>query len=98
VQLVDAIDRPKIAIMVVMSFFCGLRISEVCKIKIEDADFQRNRVKIVDAKNSRRFASGYGKDRYVPIPLQLISHLRKWIDLISGGKCCFHLIRALIAV
>lgn len=86
IKLFDCIDRPKVAIASALAFFCGLRISEVCNLKIEDLDLEKQRLKVVDGKNSRRSFSGYGKDRYVPIPPQMISPLKKWIEIIDGGK------------
>jgi integrase/recombinase XerD len=86
IKLFDAIHRPKLAIACGLAFFCGLRVSEVCNLKIENIDFERKRVKIVDSKNSRRsLCGGYGKDRYVPIPDPMISPLKKWIEIINGG-------------
>lgn len=89
IKLFDAIDRPKVAIACALGFFCGLRISEVCNLRIEDIDIDRKVLKVVDGKNSRRKFSGYGKDRYVPIPPQLIHPLNIWIDIIGGGKWLF---------
>jgi len=89
IKLFDAMDRPKVAMAASLAFFCGLRISEVCNMKIEDVDLIKQRLKVVDGKNSRRKFSGYGKDRYVPIPPQLISPLKKWLDIIQGGKWLF---------
>jgi integrase/recombinase XerD len=86
IKLFDAIDRPKVAIASALAFFCGLRISEVCNLKIEDVDLEKQRLKVVDGKNSRRSLSGYGKDRYVPIPPQIISPLKKWLEIIDKGK------------
>ena len=86
VKIFDAIDRPKVGIAVGLAFFCGLRISEVCNLRIEDIDLENNRLKVVDGKNSRRSLSGYGKDRYVVIPSQLISPIKKWIEILEGGK------------
>ncbi|MAG60249.1 hypothetical protein CL619_00530 [archaeon] len=42
-----------------LGFFCGLRISEVCKLRPEDVDKGRGMLFIRQAKG--------GKDRYVPI-------------------------------
>ena len=86
VKLFDSIDRPKVGIASALAFFCGLRISEVCNLKIEHIDLDNKRLKVVDGKNSRRNLSGYGKDRYVPIPPQMISPIKKWIEIISDGK------------
>jgi len=86
VKLFDAVDRPKVAIASALTFFCGLRLSETCNLKVEDIDLTNKRLKIVDAKNSRRNLTGYGKDRYVPIPDLMISPIKKWLEIISGGK------------
>jgi len=89
IKIFDFIDRPKVAIACALAFFCGLRISEVCNLRIEHVDLERKVLKVVDGKNSRRKFSGYGKDRYVPIPPQLIHPLNIWIDIIGGGKWLF---------
>ena len=46
---------------------CGLRVSEVVRLKIEDIDFTR--LRIVVRVNSNRF------DRYLPLPQKLLHHL-----------------------
>lgn len=85
-QLFENIDKAKISIACALAFFCGLRVAEVCKLKIEDIDFNNQRIKIVDSKNTNRFRQGYGKDRYVPLPPQMINPIKKWLDIIQGGK------------
>jgi len=87
VILFDAIDRPKVGIATALGFFCGLRISEVCKLKVDDIDLVKKRLKVEDSKYTvKNNKAGYGKDRYVPIPDILISPLKKWIEIIGGGK------------
>ncbi len=86
VQLFDSISKPKVAIAVALGFFCGLRIAEVCKLRIEDIDFKMRRIKIINSKYTKRNETGYGKDRIVPLPDVLISPIKKWIDVIQGGK------------
>jgi integrase len=86
VKLFEVINRPKVAVAVALGFFCGLRINEVCTLKIENIDFNMKRIKIVDSKYTRRNETGYGKDRIVPLPDLLISPLKKWIEAIGGGK------------
>ena len=89
IKLFDVMDRPKVAMATAVAFLCGLRIGEICNMKIEDVDLVKQRLKIVDGKNSRRKFMGYGKDRYVPIPPQLISPMKKWLDIIQGGMWFF---------
>ena len=86
VKIFDAVDDPKIAIATAVTFFCGLRISEICKLRIEDIDFENKRLKIVDSKFSMRTKTKYGKDRYVIIPDMMIGPIQKWINIIQGGK------------
>jgi len=87
VVLFDTIDRPKVGIATALGFYCGLRISEVCKLKVDDVDLVKKRLKVEDSKyTAKDNKSGYGKDRYVPIPDTLISPLKKWIEIIGGGK------------
>ncbi len=89
VRLFDEIDRPKVCMAAALAFFCGLRISEVCKIKIEDVKLSTKELKVVNSKYTLRGKTGYGKDRYVPIPDSMIDPIKNWIDLISGGKWLF---------
>ena len=51
-----------------LAFFCGLRISEVCKLQQEDIDLNRNMLFVRQSKG--------GKDRYVPIPPPLRTKLK----------------------
>lgn len=86
IKLFDAIEIPNISIACALSFFCGLRISEVCNLKIENIDLESMQLKVVNGKNSRRFESGYGKDRVVPMPLDMKSPIKKWIEIVEGGQ------------
>ena len=86
VKIFDAVDDPKIAIATAVTFFCGLRISEICKLRIEDIDFENKKLKVVDSKFSMRTKTKYGKDRYVIIPDMMIGPIQKWLNIIQGGK------------
>ena len=85
VKLFDVFDRPKVAIATALGFFCGLRIQEVCQLKISDLDLEKKRLKVENSKYTGRTRTGYGKDRYVPIPDFLINPIKKWIEIIGGG-------------
>ncbi len=89
VKLMDVIDRPKVGVAVALAFFCGLRINEVASLRIEDVDLSAKKLKVVDSKYTLRKKTGYGKDRYVTLPDQMINPLRKWISIIDGGKWLF---------
>jgi len=85
-KIFDAIDRPKLAIAAFLAFFCGLRIEEVSRMRVEDIDLNNKRIKVVDSKNPNRSITGYGKDRYIPLPNKVIGPLRKWLEII-GEDC-----------
>jgi hypothetical protein len=40
----------------------------------------------IDLEILKKIKSGYGKDRIVPIPEIAISPVKKWLDIIDGGK------------
>ena len=88
-KVFNAMDRPKLAIAAFVSFFCGLRINEVCCLKVEDIDLVSKRLKVTDSKNPNRSVTGYGKDRYVPIPSKCISPIEKWLDIIGSDSKWF---------
>jgi len=84
-----------------LAFFCGLRISEVCKLQPQDVDLGRGMLFIRQGKGN--------KDRYVPIPKPIrkglkylpvkvgIRALQKSMNKISektiGRKMKFHSLR-----
>jgi len=86
VKLFENILIPKCSIACFMALMCGLRIREICNLQIGDVDLQRRQIKIRDSKNPNRTKQGYGKDRIVPIPEIAISPIKKWLDIIDGGK------------
>lgn len=86
VKLFENMLIPKCSIACFMALMCGLRIREICNLQIGDIDLQRRQIKIRDSKNPNRTKQGYGKDRIVPIPEIAISPIKKWLDIIDGGK------------
>lgn len=83
IKFFSVIDIVKACILFFVQTMFGLRISEVCKLKKCDIDFEKRQIKIRDSKNPNRTKEGYGKDRYVPMPEVAISPLKKWLEIIA---------------
>ncbi|MFC1774994.1 tyrosine-type recombinase/integrase [Nanoarchaeota archaeon] len=91
-KLLDYTDDIKIAMMIFVGVFFGLRISEMVRLKMEDIDLDCSNfgeLIIRDAKNPKRFQTGYGKDRIVPINKMFLHIFRKWKNLNSKNKYLF---------
>jgi site-specific recombinase XerD len=67
-RLFDAIDEPRYRVLLQTTYACGLRISEVVRLKPADIDGERMLVHIRGAKG--------GKDRLVPLSATLLQRLR----------------------
>lgn len=86
IKIFDGVDRPKLAIVIWLGFFCGLRIKEVCNLRISEIDLQNKVLFVKNSKNTNRSRDGYGKDRVVSIPDIAISPIKKWLDVLNGGE------------
>jgi len=62
---------PQIAVASLLGFWSGLRIGDVIKLKVEDFDFEREIIKIVQSKRS--------KDRIAPFLREGTPIIEKWI-------------------
>lgn len=56
-------------------YYCGLRVSELINLKLEDLDFKERRLKVVQGKGS--------KDRYNIMPKTLSNELSQYIKLLN---------------
>ena len=54
---------------------CGLRISELVRLRVQDIDFENGMVRIIDGKG--------GKDRAVALPLKLVEPLREHLKKVK---------------
>ncbi len=70
IKVFDNIDNPKTMVASFLTFFCALRMSDVCKLKWKDIDIEEKRLKIVDGKNH--------KDGFIPISSVCIPILQRW--------------------
>ena len=61
-----------------LMYYCGLRVSEVCKLKPEHIDLKARKIFIEMSKNL--------KNRYVVIPTKLLTELRDFKQLNTNRK------------
>lgn len=69
-RLFGQIDNPKHQCMVFMAYSAGLRVSEVCQLRVKDIDSERMMIHIVCSKGN--------KDRMVPLSGALLGLLRQY--------------------
>lgn len=70
-KLFAAPQRLKQRVLLALIYSAGLRVSEVCNLKISDIDSDRMQVRVVKSKGNY--------DRYVPLSQMLLNGLRKYI-------------------
>jgi len=61
-----------------LMYYCGLRVSEACKLRPEHIDLKTRRIFVERSKNL--------KNRYVPIPSNLLIELRDFRSLNTNRK------------
>lgn len=59
-------------LLIGLLYGCGLRCMEVRSVRLQDMDFERKQLKVVQGKGK--------KDRYVPLSEHLIRGLKKYIE------------------
>ena len=65
------ITEPRDRVLCEVMLFCGLRVSEACKLRIEHIDFDDERLLVSQGKGA--------KDRYLPLPLRILPELHAWV-------------------
>ncbi len=73
-QLIRAARRQRDRILLLTGLYCGLRVSELCRLDVADLDFGRRLLFVRQGKCK--------KDRLVPLPRKLVGPLRGWV----GGR------------
>ena len=68
-QLLAALKTDKHRAMVMLAYGAGLRVSEVCKLRVEDIDPKRMLIHVRHAKR--------GRERYVMLSPKLLATLRR---------------------
>jgi integrase/recombinase XerD len=69
-RLLGAISRDRFRTVLRLIYHCGLRIREACRLELTDIDAEGGRLQVRNAKG--------GKDRYVPIAVEMIADLRRF--------------------
>lgn len=80
--LLDALEEPMYRAIVMTTYGAGLRISEVCTLRVADIDSKRMLLHVRDAKG--------GRDRFVPLPERVLFMLRRyWVAARPRGPELF---------
>ena len=95
-SLFDAINSPDIMMACILALFCGLRIGEVAKLSFNDADIVKKQLKVVNGKLPGKTLAGYGKDRVIPIPTQIIPLIVMWKNMHTNAEYFFPSLTKLI--
>ena len=73
-RVLCAIPQGPYRTMAGLMYGSGLRLMEVCRLRIKDVDFDRKQITVRDGKGE--------KDRMVPLPQRLIPHLQQQVDFV----------------
>lgn len=77
-QVLAYVDDVRLGFIIFVGCFHGLRIGESVRLLWSDVDIVNGEIKVLDGKNSRRYKSGYGKDRIVPINDMFLPLWKAW--------------------
>jgi integrase len=69
-RILVACKNPKHRMMLELCYGCGLRVTEVCRLRIGDIDSQRGQLRVAQGKGA--------KDRMVLLPASLLDRLRDY--------------------
>jgi integrase/recombinase XerD len=75
--ILRATRRERDRILLLAGLYCGLRVSELCRLDVADLDFGRRILFVRQGKGK--------KDRMVPIPRKLLGPLRAWVNARNSG-------------
>lgn len=77
-KLLAYVEDVRLGFIVFTGTFQGLRIGEIVNLQWSDVDLVHGELRVLDGKNTRRYKSGYGKDRIVPINDMFLRHWKAW--------------------
>lgn len=79
-KLFGVVENPIYFMAYILTFFLGLRKGEICRLMKKDIDIENKIVTIRDSKNPKRSKHGYGKDRLISLPMNLIPLIELWFE------------------
>jgi integrase/recombinase XerD len=85
-SIIAACHNPKHKMLLELTYGCGLRVSEVVKLRVRDIDGERGLLRVVQAKGA--------KDRMVTLPATLLQRLRGYWTLCRPQEWLFPSSRA----
>jgi len=86
IRMLQKVECPHVAMAMFLGIFFGVRISEISSskrknnhaLKWSEVDLRLGEIIILDGKNTKRYKTGYGKDRIVPIFDEFIHIFKLW--------------------
>jgi len=81
-RVLAAIHSPKYRAAAMMAYGTGMRVLEICRLRIDDVECDRMLIRVCEGKG--------GRDRYVMLPERLLTALRKyWYEQPPSGPFVF---------
>jgi len=77
-KLMAYVDDVRLGFSIFVGCFQGLRIGEIVNLQWCNIDLVNGELRVLDGKNTRRYKSGYGKDRIVPINDMFMNIWKAW--------------------
>jgi integrase len=77
-KLLAYVDDARLGFCIYVGCFQGLRIGEIMNLRWSEVDLINGELRVLDGKNTRRYKSGYGKDRIVPINDMFLPLWKAW--------------------
>lgn len=76
-QLLAAAQTDQERIILLVGLYCGLRVSELVNLRVEDVDLGQRLVMVQEGKGA--------KDRNLPMPAKIVEPLRLWLAGRTSG-------------
>lgn len=77
-KIMAYVDDARLGFVIFAGSFQGLRIGEIMNLRWSEVDLINGELRVLDGKNTRRYKSGYGKDRIVPINDMFLPLWKAW--------------------